>query len=133
MNIKLKDFNLIENINKVINEKKLSKVEVAKRLGKDQSAFIKKYTKKGNLSVMELYELCQILDYNFFADFCEFPPSQEILNIAEKVGAKYSTEELWEKYREEIVKNTKLQNKIEELEDKLAEIEEVKEPKIKAG
>ena len=133
MNIKLKDFNLIENINKVINEKKLSKVEVAKRLGKDQSAFIKKYTKKGNLSVMELYELCQILDYNFFADFCEFPPSQEILNIAEKVGAKYSTEELWEKYREEIVKNTKLQNKIEELEDKLTEIEEVKEPKIKAG
>ena len=133
MNIKLKDFKLIENIEKVINDLRLTKAEVAKRLGKDQSAFIKKYTKKGNVNVIELYELSQALDYNFFADFCDFPTSQDILNITEKVGANNGSDEVWEKYREEIIKNAELQKQIKELEEKLAECEELKAQVKKVG
>ena len=133
MKIKLKSFKLSESIEKVINDQRLTKAEVAKRLGKDQSYFIKKYTKNGNIAVMELYELSQALDYNFFADFCEYPEAEDILDIAGKIGYEKGSGEIWERYREEIIKNDNLQKKVKALEEKLSQYEELNDQIKKAG
>jgi hypothetical protein len=58
-------------ISKVLEDKHISVAELANQLHTDKSNMYK-ILRKSHIDTEVLYRICQILDYNFFSDYCEY-------------------------------------------------------------
>lgn len=72
-NIKTKDVHIGKAIDKQREKLGLTKTEFARRIGMRQQHVNGIFERK-SIDTEKLLEICQVLDYNFFALYCEFPP-----------------------------------------------------------
>lgn len=70
MNIPLKEIHIGQAIEKRVKELGFSKSEFARRLGIHQQ-HINRIFERNTIETRKLVEICKVLDYNFFALFCE--------------------------------------------------------------
>lgn len=72
INIQIKEIHVGEAIKKRIEELGMTKVEFGKRIGVHQQ-HVKRILERDTMETKKLVKVCQVLDYNFFALFCDFP------------------------------------------------------------
>lgn len=74
MKIKLNKIHIGEAIKKRLDDKKITKSEFARRIGVPQQ-HVNRIFERDTIEVKRLMTICEALDYNFFALFCELPKS----------------------------------------------------------
>ena len=72
MNIKLNKIHIGQAIKKRLEEKKMTKTEFGQRIGVPQQ-HINRILERDTIEVKKLISICEALDFNFFALFCELP------------------------------------------------------------
>lgn len=73
-NIQLKNVHVGEAIQKRIEELGMTKSEFGKRIGV-KTQHIKRILERDTMETKKLMKVCEVLDFNFFSLFCEFPSS----------------------------------------------------------
>lgn len=85
INIALKEVHVGQAISKRLEEMKITKTEFGRRIGVPQQ-HINRLLERDTMETKRLIKVCQALEYNFFALFCEFPTSVNAYLAAVALG-----------------------------------------------
>lgn len=90
MNCGLKNANIGPEIAKRLDAIGMSKSEFGRRIGVQQQ-HVNRLLGRDTIDLRRLYRICEVLDFNFFALFCELPRSinASYSAISEKGDAQY--------------------------------------------
>ena len=90
MNIKLNKIHIGKEIKKRLDELELTKSEFGRRIGVPQQ-HVNRIFERDTIEVKRLMIICEALDFNFFALFCEMPKSISAYMAAVTTGSGSAT------------------------------------------
>jgi transcriptional regulator with XRE-family HTH domain len=89
INIELKEVHVGQAIKKRLEELEMTKSEFGRLIGVPQQ-HINRILERDTMETKKLIKVCRVLEYNFFALFCEFPTSINAYLAAVALGGNAS-------------------------------------------